>query len=60
MNQLNEEIRILQIQISLLENQLWVNKGKITDNDRKRITDHIISLRFELLNRLEQTKEVPI
>ena len=58
MNQLNEEIRIIQTQISTLENKLYDNKSMLTGEQVKETTDTIIKLHTELSKRLEQTKEV--
>ena len=58
MNQLNEEIRVIQTQISTLENKLYDNQSMLTGEQVKQITDIIIELHTELNKRLEQTKEV--
>lgn len=58
MNQLNEEIRVIQTQISTLENKLYDNRSMLTGEQVKQITDTIIELHTELNKRLEQTKEV--
>ena len=58
MNQLNEEIRVIQTQISTLENKLYDNRNMLTGEQIKGITDQTILLHMELSKRLEQTKEV--
>lgn len=58
MNQLNEEIRVIQTQISTLENKLYDNRSMLTGEQVKQTTDAIIELHTELNKRLEQTKEV--
>lgn len=60
MNQLNEEIRIIQTQITLFEAKLYNNKNILTEKQVREITDTIIHLRRELKDRLKQTKEVDI
>lgn len=58
MNQLNEEIRAIQTQISTLENKLYNNRKMLTGEQVRKTTDTIIELHIELNKRLEQTKEV--
>ena len=58
MNLLNEEIRVIQTQISTLENKLYDNRNMLTGEQVKEVTDQIIQLHMELSKRLEQTKEV--
>lgn len=58
MNQLNEEIRVIQTQISTLENQLYSNRNMWTGEQIQGVTDQLIQLHHELKIRLEQTKEI--
>ena len=58
MNQLNEEIRVIQTQISTLENRLYNNRTMWTGEQIQQVTDQIIQLHHELKIRLEQTKEI--
>ena len=58
MNQLNEEIRAIQTQISTLENRLYNNRTMWTGEQIQQVTDQLIQLHHELKIRLEQTKEI--
>lgn len=58
MNQLNEEIRAIQTQITTLENRLYEHKTVMTDKQQNELINHILDLHQELRVRLEQTKEV--
>lgn len=57
MNQLNEEIRVIQTQISYLEDNLYNNKTLMSGEQIRSITDKIIELRQELNLRLKQVGE---
>lgn len=60
MNQLNEEIRIIQTQITKLEQQLC-NQNKLMTGEQVKAKKEIIhGLHEELNRRLKQTKEVPL
>ena len=60
MNQLNEEIRVIQTQISTLENRLYNNRTMWTGEQIQAVTDQLIQLHHELKIRLEQTMEEQI
>ena len=60
MNQLNEEIRVIQTQISTLENKLYNNRTMWTGEQIQAVTDQLIQLHHELKIRLEQTMEEQI
>ena len=60
MNQLNEEIRVIQTQISTLENRLYNNRTMWTGEQIQSVTDQLIELHHELKIRLEQTKEIEL
>ena len=60
MNQLNEEIRVIQTQISTLENRLYNNRTMWTGEQIQQVTDQLIQLHHELKIRLEQTKEIEL
>lgn len=57
MNQLNEEIRVIQTQISYLEDNLYNNKTLMSGEQIRNTTDKIIELRQELKLRLKQVRE---
>ena len=57
MNQLNEEIRVIQTQISYLENKLYIDKNLMSEEQIRNTTDKIIELRHELKIRLKQIEE---
>lgn len=57
MNQLNEEIRVIQTQISYLEDNLYNNKTLMSGEQIRSTTDKIIELRQELKVRLKQIGE---
>lgn len=54
MNQLNEEIRVIQTQISYLEDKLYHSKNLMSEKQIRNTTDKIIELRQELKVRLKQ------
>lgn len=54
MNQLNEEIRVIQTQISYLEDKLYYSKNLMSGEQIRSTTDKIIELRQELKVRLKQ------
>lgn len=54
MNQLNEEIRIIQTQISYLEYKLYHAGNLMSEEQIRSTTDKIIELRQELKVRLKQ------
>lgn len=54
MNQLNEEIRVIQTQISYLEEKLYHNENIMSGEQIRSTTDKIIELRQELKVRLKQ------
>lgn len=58
MNQLNEEIRLIQTQISTLENRLYNNRTMWTGEQIQSVTDQLIQLHHELKIRLKQTNEI--
>lgn len=57
MNQLNEEIRVIQTQISYLEDKLYYSKNLMSGEQIRSTTDKIIELRQELKVRLKQIGE---
>ena len=57
MNQLNEEIRVIQTQISYLEDKLYHSKNLMSGEQIRSTTDKIIELRQELKIRLKQIEE---
>lgn len=57
MNQLNEEIRVIQTQISYLEDKLYHSKNLMSREQIRSTTDKIIELRQELKVRLKQIGE---
>lgn len=57
MNQLNEEIRVIQTQISYLEDKLYNSENLMSGEQIKNTTDKIIELRQELKVRLKQIEE---
>lgn len=57
MNQLNEEIRVIQTQISYLEDKLYYSKNLMSGEQIRSTTDKIIELRQELKVRLKQIEE---
>lgn len=57
MNQLNEEIRVIQTQISYLEDKLYYCKNLMSGEQIRSTTDKIIELRQELKVRLKQIEE---
>lgn len=57
MNQLNEEIRVIQTQISYLEDKLYNSKNLMSGEQIRNTTDKIIELRQELKVRLKQIEE---
>lgn len=57
MNQLNEEIRVIQTQISYLENKLYNDKNLMSVEQIRNTIDKIIELRQELTLRLKQIEE---
>lgn len=57
MNQLNEEIRVIQTQISYLEDKLYNSKNLMSGEQIRSTTDKIIELRQELKVRLKQIEE---
>lgn len=57
MNQLNEEIRVIQTQISYLEDKLYNDKNLMSREQIRSTTDKIIELRQELKVRLKQVEE---
>lgn len=57
MNQLNEEIRVIQTQISYLEDKLYNSKNLMSGEQIRNTTDKIIELRQELKARLKQIEE---
>lgn len=57
MNQLNEEIRVIQTQISYLEDKLYHSKNLMSGEQIRGTTDKIIELRQELKVRLKQIEE---
>ncbi len=57
MNQLNEEIRVIQTQISYLEDKLYNDKNLMSGEQIRNTTDKIIELRQELQIRLKQIEE---
>lgn len=57
MNQLNEEIRVIQTQISYLENKFYPNKNLMSEEQIRSTTDKIIELKQELKVRLKQIGE---
>lgn len=57
MNQLNEEIRVIQTQISYLEDKLYHSKNLMSGEQIRSTTDKIIELRQELQIRLKQIEE---
>lgn len=57
MNQLNEEIRVIQTQISYLEDKLYHSKNLMSGKQIRNTTDKIIELRQELKVRLKQIEE---
>lgn len=57
MNQLNEEIRVIQTQISYLEDKLYYSKNLMSGEQIRNTTDKIIELRQELKVRLKQIEE---
>lgn len=57
MNQLNEEIRVIQTQISYLENKLYIDKNLMSGEQIRNTIDKIIELRQELTLRLKQVGE---
>lgn len=57
MNQLNEEIRVIQTQISYLEDKLYHSKNLMSGKQIRSTTDKIIELRQELKVRLKQIEE---
>lgn len=57
MNQLNEEIRVIQTQISYLENKLYIDKNLMSVEQIRNTIDKIIELRQELTLRLKQIEE---
>lgn len=57
MNQLNEEIRVIQTQISYLEDKLCSSKNLMSGEQIRSTTDKIIELRQELKVRLKQIGE---
>lgn len=57
MNQLNEEIRVIQTQISYLEDELYHSKNLMSGEQIRSKTDKIIELRQELKVRLKQIEE---
>lgn len=56
MNQLNEEIRVIQTQISYLEDKLYDDKNLMSGEQIRSTTDKIIELRQELQIRLKQVE----
>lgn len=54
MNQLNEEIRVIQTQISYLEDKLYHSENLMSGEQIRNTTDKIIELRQELKVRLKQ------
>lgn len=57
MNQLNEEIRVIQTQISYLEDKLYHSENLMSGEQIRNTTDKIIELRQELKLRLKQIEE---
>lgn len=57
MNQLNEEIRVIQTQISYLEDKLYHSENLMSGEQIRSTTDKIIELRQELKVRLKQIEE---
>lgn len=57
MNQLNEEIRVIQTQISYLEDKLYQSGNLMSGEQIRSTTDKIIELRQELKVRLKQIGE---
>lgn len=57
MNQLNEEIRVIQTQISYLEDKLYHSENLMSEKQIRNTTDKIIELRQELKVRLKQIEE---
>lgn len=57
MNQLNEEIRVIQTQISYLEDKLYHSENLMSGEQIRNTTDKIIELRQELKARLKQIEE---
>ena len=57
MNQLNEEIKVIQTQISYLEDKLYNSKNLMSGEQIRNTTDKIIELRQELKVRLKQIEE---
>lgn len=57
MNQLNEEIRVIQTQISYLEDKLYHCENLMSGEQIRSTTDKIIELRQELKVRLKQIEE---
>lgn len=57
MNQLNEEIRVIQTQISYLEDKLYSDGNLMSGEQIRSTTDKIIELRQELKVRLKQIGE---
>lgn len=57
MNQLNEEIRVIQTQISYLEDKLYHSENLMSGEQIRNTTDKIIELRQELKVRLKQIEE---
>lgn len=56
MNQLNEEIRVIQTQISYLEDKLYHAGNLMSEEQIRSTTDKIIELRQELQIRLKQVE----
>lgn len=57
MNQLNEEIRVIQTQISYLEDKLYHCENLMSGEQIRSTTDKIIELRQELKVKLKQVGE---
>lgn len=57
MNQLNEEIRVIQTQISYLEDKLYNSENLMSGEQIRNTTDKIIELKQELKARLKQIEE---
>ena len=57
MNQLNEEIRVIQTQISYLEDKLDYDGNLMSEKQIRSTTDKIIELRQELKVKLKQIEE---
>ena len=57
MNQLNEEIRVIQTQISYLEYKLYHCENLMSGEQIRNTTDKIIELRQELKVKLKQVGE---